>query len=169
VSGPVHLQVVRAKSGGPVPFLLGTSDNQGGCQLLDNQIGELPTKQQSDAHRSFDRAGSVDIKATGFSSLEPMTGTPSQLEWADRIRPRVDAEFSRVANAFHDVASRQSEHDRIDTLAVIGILEEKRIEELAHREAGYFIKHWVELSDQVRQTIFRDPRYKAIQAKRGNA
>jgi hypothetical protein len=98
-----------------------------------------------------------------------MTGTPSQLEWADRIRPRVDAEFSRVANAFEDVASRQAAHDRLDTLAIIGILEEKRIEELAHREAGYFIKHWVELSDQVRQTIFRDPRYKAIQAKRGNA
>jgi hypothetical protein len=96
-----------------------------------------------------------------------MTGTQSQIEWAEQIRPRVNAEFGRVSKAFHDVADHQSAQDRIDTMAVIGILEEKRIEELAHDEAGYFIKHWQELSDQVRQIIARDPRYQALKAKRG--
>jgi hypothetical protein len=161
VSGPVHLQVVRAKSGDPVPFLLGTPDNQGGCQLFDDQATELLTERESSVRVSSDHA---------IGALPAMTGTQSQIEWATEIRPRVDAEFSRVANAFGEVASRQTEQNRIGTLAVIRILEEKRIEELAHPEAGYFIKHWLELSDQVRQTIFRDPRYKAIQAaKRGNA
>lgn len=98
-----------------------------------------------------------------------MTGTQSQIEWAEQIRPRVNAEFDRVAKAFQHVAGRQSGHDRTNTLAVIGILEEKRIEELAHEEAGYFIRHWQEMSDQVRQTIAQDPRYQALKAKRGLA
>jgi peptide subunit release factor 1 (eRF1) len=93
-----------------------------------------------------------------------MTGTQSQIEWAEQIRPRVDAEFSRVAKAFHDVADRQPAPARIDTLAIIGILEEKRFEELAHEDAGYFITHWQELSDQVRLMIAR---YQMLKAKRG--
>jgi hypothetical protein len=98
-----------------------------------------------------------------------MTGTQSQIEWAEQIRPRVDAEFGRVSKAFQQVAGHQSGHDRTNTLAIIGILEEKRIEELAHEQAGYFIRHWQEMSDQVRQIIARDPRYQALKAKRGLA
>lgn len=96
-----------------------------------------------------------------------MTGTQSQIEWAEQIKPRVDAEFGRVAQAFRDVASRQQMAKQAATLAVIGILEEKRIEELAHDEAGYYIKHWQELNDQVRLMIAQDPRYQALQAQRG--
>ena len=29
-----------------------------------------------------------------------MTGTPSQIEWAEQIKRQVNAEFDRVANAF---------------------------------------------------------------------
>ena len=32
-----------------------------------------------------------------------MTGTPNQIEWAEQIRPRVAAEFDRVA---HELADR---------------------------------------------------------------
>ena len=96
-----------------------------------------------------------------------MTGTQGQIEWAEQIKPRVDAEFGRVAKAFRDVASRQPAAKQAATLAVIGILEEKRIEELAHDEAGYYIKHWQELNDQVRLTIAQDPRFQALQAQRG--
>jgi hypothetical protein len=96
-----------------------------------------------------------------------MTGTQSQIEWAERIKPQVDAEFSRVAQAFRNVARHQTPARRADTLAVIGILEEKRIEELAHDEAGYYIKHWQELNDQVRLMINQDPRYQKLKAKRG--
>ena len=96
-----------------------------------------------------------------------MTGTPSQIEWADLIKPRVNAEFDRVARAFHLVASGQTAAAQAGTLAVIDILEKKRIEELAHDEAGYYIKHWQELNDQVRQIIFQDPGYQMLKAKRG--
>lgn len=95
-----------------------------------------------------------------------MTGTPNQIEWAEQIKPRVNAEFDRVASAFREVAGQQPEAKRSETLAVIAILEEKRLEVMTHCEAGYFILHWQELSDQVRQMISRDPRYQVIQAMR---
>ena len=95
-----------------------------------------------------------------------MSGTPSQIEWADRIKPLVNAEFDRVAKAIRDVARRQPEHQRAETLSVVDILEEKRDETMAHDEAGYFIREWRELNDQVRQIIARDPRYQAIKARR---
>jgi chaperonin GroES len=95
-----------------------------------------------------------------------MTGTASQVEWADQIRLRVSQEFDRVADAFRIQAGKQTEQDQAETLTVIAILEEKRIETMANDRAGYFIRDWQELSDQVRQLIARDPRYQAIKANR---
>ncbi len=95
-----------------------------------------------------------------------MTGTPSQIEWAGQIKPRVSAEFDRVAKAFEEVAQRQRNDKRSETLAIIAILIEKRDEVMARDEAGYFIKDWQELGGKVRQMIARDPRYQAIQARR---
>lgn len=95
-----------------------------------------------------------------------MTGTESQIEWAERITLTVQAEFDRVAHAFRRAAERQGGQDRMDTLAIIAILEEKRAETLANEHAGYFVKAWQELSDQVRQLLARDSRYQAIQAER---
>lgn len=71
-----------------------------------------------------------------------------------------------MANAFHKVAQTQSGQNRSDTLAIIAILEEKRAEILARDEAGYFIRDWQELNDQVRRMIAQDPRYQAIVAAR---
>jgi hypothetical protein len=93
-----------------------------------------------------------------------MTGSPSQIEWAEQIKPRVGAEFDRVANAFAKVAGNQGEPLRSETYAVIAILEEKRAEVMGQSQAGYFIRDWQELTDQVRQMIRRDSRYQAIQA-----
>ena len=95
-----------------------------------------------------------------------MTGTASQIEWAEQIRPRVDAEFQRVAGAFRVAASHQGEREQLDTMAVIAILEEKRAEVMANDRAGYFIRDWQELTDQVRQMIAADSRYQAIRANR---
>ena len=95
-----------------------------------------------------------------------MTGTPNQIEWAEQIRPRVDAEFNRVASAFREVAARQSGEAASDTLALIRIVEEKRAEVLAHDDAGYYIRDWQELSDQVRRLIGADPRFAVIRARR---
>jgi hypothetical protein len=91
-----------------------------------------------------------------------LTGTANQVEWAERIRLQVDAEFDRVARALRTAASRQTRQDRMDTEAMICILEEKRSEVLANPKAGYFIHDWQELRDQVRQMILKDDRYKAI-------
>jgi len=95
-----------------------------------------------------------------------MTGTPSQIEWAEQIKPRVGAEFDRVAKALADVAKRQRNQARADTLAVIEILGEKRAEVMANDFAGYFIRDWQELTDQVRQMIGKDPRYQIIRSGR---
>ena len=94
-----------------------------------------------------------------------MTGTPNQIEWAEQIRPRVDAEFARVATAFREVAARQSGQAAADTLALIHIVEEKRAEALAHDEAAYYIRDWQELSDQVRRLIGADPRFADIDVR----
>ncbi len=98
-----------------------------------------------------------------------MTGTPSQIEWAELIKPRVAAEFHRVAKAFEEVARRQRQPDQNETHAIIAILGEKRDEVMARDEAGYFIKDWQELRDQVRVLIAADPRYQAIKARRDRA
>jgi chaperonin GroES len=89
-------------------------------------------------------------------------GTPSQIEWAEQIRPRVDAEFDRVAEALEARARKQSTWDRLDTRAIIAILEEKRLAVLARNEAGYFIKYWQELTDQVQKLVRDDSRFAAI-------
>lgn len=95
-----------------------------------------------------------------------LTGTPSQIEWAELIRPRVEAEFERVANALRETAARQSAEDRADTGSVLAILEEKRVEAMSNEQAGYYIRDWQELGDQVRKMIGRDVRYQEIRARR---
>ncbi len=91
-----------------------------------------------------------------------MTGTANQVDWAEQIKVRVSAEFDRVARALASAANRQTKQDRMDTLAVIAILEDKRAEVMRNAQAGYFIHDWQELNDQVRQMIIQDSRYKTI-------
>ena len=93
-----------------------------------------------------------------------MTGTTNQVAWAEQIKVRVSAEFDRVARALASATGKQIEKDRINTLAVIAILEEKRAAVMEKDDAGYFIHDWQDLGDQVRRLILQDPRYKAIRA-----
>ena len=58
-----------------------------------------------------------------------------------------------------------AEQDRMDTQAVIVVLKEKRTVRTKD-QAGYFIRVWRELRDQVRKMIGQDSRYQAIKAKR---
>jgi hypothetical protein len=53
-------------------------------------------------------------------STTSMSGTPNQVEWAERIKRRVDDEFDRVARSFRSVAGRQSEAKRAETEAILG-------------------------------------------------
>ncbi len=94
-----------------------------------------------------------------------MTGTPSQAEWAERIKAQVGGEFDRVAASFRSVAEKQIENKRVETEAIISILEEKRAEVMARNQAGYFIREWQEINDQVRKIMLADPRYQEIKAK----
>jgi hypothetical protein len=93
-----------------------------------------------------------------------MSGTPNQVEWAERIRVQVNAEFDRVSSAFRAVEGKQSRARRADTEAIIAILEEKRRAVMSRGEAGYYIREWQEMSDRVRRMIFDDPRYQEIKA-----
>jgi hypothetical protein len=95
-----------------------------------------------------------------------MTGTVNQVEWAERIKRKVNDEFDRVARSFRSVASKQSDAARADTDAIVAILEEKRAEVMGREQAGYFIHDWQEISDQVRQMIFHDAGYQAIKRNR---
>ena len=94
-----------------------------------------------------------------------MTGSVSQIEWAERIKQTVADEFDRVLRAFRSVARTQSGARLSRTLAVIAVVERKRAEVIAHEDAGYFIRDWQEISDQVRRMIARDPAYPAIVRK----
>jgi hypothetical protein len=94
-----------------------------------------------------------------------MIGTANQVDWAERIRGQVSEEFDRVAKALESAMSRQSERKRGETLTTIAILEDKRGEVMAQDQAGYFIREWNEMRDQVRQLITQDSRYQAIRAK----
>jgi hypothetical protein len=98
--------------------------------------------------------------------LAAMVGTLSQVEWAERIKLRVNAEFDRVAASFRSIAAKQGDDKRADTEAIIAILETKRSEAMSREEAGYFIHTWQEIGDQVRQMIFRDTRFQAINKDR---
>ncbi len=97
-----------------------------------------------------------------FASETELAGTPSQIEWALQIRRRVADEFGRVEGALRRAARMQREQDRVDTQAMIAILEEKCTEVLKNNQAGYFIRHWGELTDQVRLLLRADTRYQAI-------
>ena len=112
-----------------------------------------------------DNEGGSTPESAG-SSTSPMSGTPSQVEWAERIKRQVNSEFDRVAASFEVIAERQNYENRTDTEAIIAILNEKRTEVMSKQEAGYFIRDWQEIGDQVRQMIFRDARYLAIKRKR---
>jgi hypothetical protein len=103
--------------------------------------------------------------ALNGGSTRSLTGTVNQIEWAERIQIQVDGEFDRVASVLEAAARRQSERDRLDTHAIIAILEHKRVEVMANQKAGYFIHEWQELRDQVRQLIKGDSRYKTIKTR----
>jgi hypothetical protein len=106
--------------------------------------------------------------ATALSDSWPaaLSGAASQVEWADRIKLQVNAEFDRVAAVFRSVAGKQNSGRRADTGSILAILEDKRSEVMRKAKAGYFIRDWQEISDQVRQMIFLDPRYRAIKNQR---
>ena len=98
-----------------------------------------------------------------------LIGSQNQVAWAEQIRAGVNAEFDRMAHGLESRAGIQAERQRSDTLAMISILEEKRTEVMAKEDAGYFIREWQDLRDQVRLMIIHDPRSKAITANRGTA
>lgn len=102
---------------------------------------------------------------SGVSS-PALTGSAGQVEWAERIRCQVDAEFDRVAASLRTAASRQSEEQRAETEDIVAILEDKRAEVMRRPEAGCFIHAWQEIRDQVRQLLLHDARYQAIRSKR---
>jgi hypothetical protein len=95
-----------------------------------------------------------------------LTGTPSQIEWAEQIRVKVALEFDRVAKVFQAQACIQTGEKQAETRTIIAILEQKRTETMSIAFAGYFIREWQEMHDQVRQMIAKDPQYRAILDRR---
>ena len=98
-----------------------------------------------------------------------LIGSEAQVEWAEGIRAGVRTEFERVEKSFQSVANRQDAASRIRTEAILVILRDKRDAAMNRSEAGYFIREWQDISDQVRQAIGNDPRFKALRATRVEA
>ena len=95
-----------------------------------------------------------------------LKGSAAQIEWAERIRRAVGAEFDRVAAAFQSVALKQDAVKRADTEAILAVLAEKRVEVMSIDSAGVFIRDWQDIGDQVRKLISGDPRFEAIRTNR---
>ena len=102
--------------------------------------------------------------ATTRGSLA-LSGTANQVEWAERIRRQVNADFDRVTRSFRTVAGKQAAAKRAATETIIGILEDQRAAVMGEQQAGYFIREWQEIGDQVRQLLFCDPRYQALKGR----
>jgi hypothetical protein len=101
-----------------------------------------------------------------LGSETTLIGTPSQVEWAEQIRPRVAREFDRVAKLFRARMAIQTGEQQSETRTILEVLEQARAATMANRQAGYFIRDWQELNDQVRQLIARDPRYQVVRDQR---
>lgn len=95
-----------------------------------------------------------------------LLGMQNNLEWAEQIKLRVNAEFDRVAAAIHAKAERRNEERRMETLVLMSILESKRSEVMSRQDAGYFIHEWQQIVGQVSTMIRSDSRYLAIHEKR---
>jgi hypothetical protein len=110
-----------------------------------------------------DDGGAAFVSLDGFAGSTK--GSVAQVEWADRIKRDVNAEFDRVAASFRSIAAKQGDDKRRETEAIIAILEDKRAEVMSREQAGYFIHDWQEIGDQVRNMIFHDPRYQNIKSR----
>ena len=75
-------------------------------------------------------------------------GIPSSLDW----RPPPDP----VAKALQASVGMSGAQDRMDAHAVVVVLEKKCTEVRTKDQAGYFIRVWRELRDQVRDMIGQD-------------
>jgi len=115
----------------------------------------------SHAVETWEAEGGAVLSPTG-GSLISLNGTANQVEWGERIRDRVIADFDRVAKSFHTVAAKQAADKRAGTEAIIDILEDRRAAVMRQEHAGYFIREWQEIGDQVRQLLLHDPRYRAL-------
>ncbi len=115
-----------------------------------------------DLGASQDEGGAAMAKPE--AAWPSLTGTESQVEWAQRIRVSVRDDFERVEKSFRSVADGQDASTRARTEAILAILRDKREDVMGRREAGYFIKEWQEISDQVRQAIRKDARFQAVRA-----
>ena len=100
------------------------------------------------------------------ADYRPLQGSESQIEWAERIRDLVAAEFDRVALAFRGVAAGQEAGAQAYTHDVVALVEKIRSEVLGNERAGYFIHDWQDISDQVRKMVFTDSRYTVLRAGR---
>ena len=85
-------------------------------------------------------------------------GVPSLWDWRSSSDP--------VAKALQAPAGMSAARDRRDIQTVIVVLEEKRTEVRTKDQAGYFIRVWRELRNQMRKMIGQDSRYQATKAKR---
>jgi hypothetical protein len=130
-------------------------------------MSEDTKAHNSEAGQMAERIGAWEEDG---GSIEPipentLTGTANQVEWAERIRTQAGAEFDRVSRILETAAREQSPQRQSDTRAMIAILEKRRAAVMANRQAGYFIRDWQELGDQVRKMIVNDAAYQAIKTR----
>lgn len=110
--------------------------------------------------------GDSELATIPGEATPELSGVQNNLEWAEQIKLRVNAEFDRVAVAIHASAERRNEERRMETLVLMSILESKRTEVMSRQDAGYFIHDWQQIVHQVSTMIRSDARYLAMRKKR---
>ena len=103
--------------------------------------------------------------SAGRITVARLVGTVNQIAWAEQIKAQVDAEFDRLRRVLDSAASARPPKDVTDLQTIIQILEDKRAEVMENDQAGYFIRNWQELRDQVRRLITADPRYEEMRGR----
>jgi hypothetical protein len=123
------------------------------------QVISLRPKSVHDRRSIADWENDGGALETGNVSL---VGTENQIAWAEQIRANVDAEFNRVAAALESVVTHQTGSNQVRTRLAITILEGHHGAVMARNDAGYFIKEWQEIRDQVRKMVTADTRHKTL-------
>lgn len=102
------------------------------------------------------------MQSSGQVPLPALTGDPTQISWATRIRAEVSLSFDRVIIAIQTGTNKYKGLEPSETEKLLFLVEEHRADVLGVPEAQYFLDHWQDPVDRVQRLIHGDARWRVI-------